>query len=117
MDPTITSREILEKIKQEHHSLREKVRRIHDVLAGPEIAADDMTRLLREFHNALTVHFSNEESDGFFEEVTTHAPRLASRADQLCVEHEQLRHKAAELCRPSMAWWRDSVRATNSANN
>jgi len=68
MDPTITSREIFERIKQEHDSLREKVRRIHDVLAGPEIAAEEMTRLLREFHNALTVHFSNEESDGFFEE-------------------------------------------------
>ena len=94
MDPTITSREIFEKIKQEHDALREKFRRIHDVLAGPEIAAEEMARLLREFHNALTVHFSNEESDGFFEEVTTHAPRLAGRADQLCVEHEQLRHKA-----------------------
>ena len=113
MDPTITSREIFEKIKQEHDALREKFRRIHDVLAGPEIAAEEMTRLLREFHNALTVHFSNEESDGFFEEVTTHAPRLAGRADQLCVEHEQLLHKATELCRfaetgsPSMAWWRE----------
>jgi iron-sulfur cluster repair protein YtfE (RIC family) len=113
MDPMITSCEIFEKIKQEHDALREKFRRIHDVLAGPEIAAEEMARLLREFHNALRVHFSNEESDGFFEEVTTHAPRLAGRADQLCVEHEQFRHKAAELYRfaeagsPSMPWWRE----------
>ena len=54
MDPTITSCEIFEKIKQEHDALREKFRRIHDVLAGPEIAAEEMARLLREFHNALT---------------------------------------------------------------
>jgi iron-sulfur cluster repair protein YtfE (RIC family) len=113
MDPTTTSREIFEKIKQEHDALREKFRRNHDVLAGPEIAADEITRLLREFHNALTVHFAHEESDGFFEEVTTHAPRLAGRAGQLCVEHEQLRHKAAELYRfaeagsPSIPWWRE----------
>ena len=112
MDPTITSHEIFKKIKQEHDALRGKFRRIHDVLAGPEIAADEMARLLREFQNALIVHFSNEESDGFFEEVTTHAPRLTGRADQLCHEHEQLRHKAEELCRfaetgsPSVAWWR-----------
>jgi iron-sulfur cluster repair protein YtfE (RIC family) len=113
MDPTITSREIFEKIKQEHDALREKFRRIHDVLAGPEIAAKEMARLLTDFQNALAVHFLNEESNGFFDEVTTHAPRLESRADQLCVEHEQLRHKAEELCRfaetgsPSMAWWRE----------
>ena len=113
MDPTITSREIFEKIKQEHEALREKFRRIHDVLAGPEIAAEELARLLHELKNALTVHFWNEESDGFFGEVTTHAPHLGGRADQLCLEHEQFLHKATELCRlaeagsPSMASWRE----------
>ena len=113
MDPTIASREVFEAIKQEHEALREKFRQIHDVLAGPEIAADEMVRLLRELKNALAVHFSNEESDGFFGEVTTRAPRLAGRADQLCLEHEQFLHKATELCRlaeagsSSMAWWRE----------
>lgn len=113
MDPTITSREIIDKIKQEHDTLRETFRRIHDVLAGPEIAAEEMARLLRELKNALTVHFSNEESDGFFGELTTRAPRLAGRADQLCLEHEQFLNKAMELCRlaeagsSSMAWWRE----------
>ena len=113
MDPKITSREVFERIKQEHDALREKLRRIHDVLAGPEIAAEEMARLLREFQNALKVHFSNEESDGFFEEVTTQAPRLADRANQLCIEHEQLLHKATELCRLaeagslSTASWRE----------
>jgi iron-sulfur cluster repair protein YtfE (RIC family) len=111
MDPAITTREIIEKTKQEHDALREKLRRIHDVLARPEIAAEEMARLLAEFQNALTIHFSNEESGGFFQEVTTHAPRLAARADQLGHEHEQLLHKATELCRlaeascPSMASW------------
>ena len=33
------------------------------MLAGPEIAAEKMTRLLREFHNALTVHFANEDAE------------------------------------------------------
>ena len=113
MDPTITSCEIIEKIKQEHDALREKFRQIHDVLAGPEIAAKPMVSLLRELHNALQVHFSNEESDGFFEDVTARAPRLTIRADELCTEHEQLLHRATELCefaetdRPSLAWWRE----------
>ena len=113
MDPTITSCEIIEKIKQEHDALREKFRQIYDVLARPEIAAKPMVSLLRELHNALQVHFSNEESDGFFEDVTAGAPRLTVRADELCTEHEQLLHRATELCEfaetdsPSLAWWRE----------
>ena len=41
------------------------------------------------------------------------APRLAGRADRLCLEHEQFLHRATELCRlaeagtSSMAWWRE----------
>jgi iron-sulfur cluster repair protein YtfE (RIC family) len=113
MDPTITSHETVEKIKQEHDALREKFRQIHDVLSGPEIVAEQIATLLRELQNALQVHFSNEELGGFFDEVTARAPRLTVRADQLCTEHEQLLHRATELCEfaetdgPSLAWWRE----------
>jgi hemerythrin len=110
----LTGQDVAEKIKCEHEALRDKLRQIHAVLAGREIAADEIAVLLREFQSALAVHFSNEEeSEGFFESVTAHSPRLAHRAGQLCIEHETLMRKATELCRfasagsPSMTWWRE----------
>jgi hypothetical protein len=106
--------DVAEKIKQEHGELRDKLGRIHAVLAVRELEADEVRELLHEFQYALTVHFSDEEeSDGFFEGVTRHAPRLAHEAGRLCQEHEHLLHKADELCRfalsgsPSLAWWRE----------
>ena len=106
--------ETVERILQEHEALQEKVRRIHSVLAEPEPAQAEIEKSLREFLSALIVHFSNEEDEeGFFAEVTAHAPRLAGQAGRLCVEHRQLLHEADELSRfasagsPSMPWWRE----------
>jgi hypothetical protein len=63
---------------------------------------------------ALIFHFTNEELDeGFFAEISAHAPRLAGKAGKLCVEHEVLLREVDELCRfavagsPSMPWWRE----------
>ena len=113
MNPTTGSQEVFEQVNHEHEALREKLRRIHDVLAGADPAANEIATLLREFQAALELHFSNEEKDGFFAEVTTYSPSLTHEADRLCVEHGQLRRTAAELCRfaaagsPSLPWWRE----------
>jgi hypothetical protein len=113
MNHTNTETEIVEQIMHEHDALRDKVRRIHAVLAEPGPAQDEIEELLREFLTTLVVHFSNEENEGFFREVTAHAPRLAGRAGKLCVEHRQMLHDANELCRfatagsPSIPWWRE----------
>lgn len=110
----ITSHDVAEKIKHEHDALLDKLRQIHAVLAGREIAVDEIEILLHEFQSALAVHFANEEeAEGFFESVTAHSPRLADQAGRLCTEHEELLRRSAELCRfaaagsPSMAWWRE----------
>lgn len=108
-----TNYEAVEKIMQEHAALRSKVGRIHVVLAQPQPADDEIEELLCEFLNVLMVHFSNEEDDGFFDEVIVHAPRLAGQAGKLCVEHRQLLREVDELCRfaaagsPSVLWWRE----------
>lgn len=113
MNRSIAQSEFVERIMQEHDGLREKVRRINTVLAQPEPSADEIQNLLREFVTALVVHFSNEEDEGFFEEIKSHAPHLADRAGKLCVEHRHLLRDANELCRfadagsPSMLWWRE----------
>ncbi len=110
--PTAQS-EIAEKIVQEHEALRQKVHGIHTALAERDPNQAEIETLLREFLNALVVHFSNEEDEGFFTDVSAHAPRLADKAGKLCVEHRELLHEADELCRfseagsPSMQWWRE----------
>jgi iron-sulfur cluster repair protein YtfE (RIC family) len=105
--------EIIEIVVQEHEALRNKLHRIHSVLAQPEPTPIEIETLLREFRNTLLVHFSTEEDDGFFDEVTTHAPRLARQSGKLSIEHNQLLREANELCQfaaagsPSMPWWRE----------
>ena len=105
--------EIVEQILREHGSLQDKICHINTVLAGPEPEQHEIDMLLREFLTALIVHFSKEEDEGFFAEVSAHAPCLAGSAAQLCVEHRQMLHEAKELCRfasagsPSMPWWRE----------
>ena len=113
MNRAMTQSDAIDRVLQEHNALRDKVSRIHTVLASPEPAQDEIETLLREFLNALLVHFSSEENDGFFDEVTAHSPRLAGQAGKLCIEHKQMLHEADELCRfaaagsPSMPWWRE----------
>jgi iron-sulfur cluster repair protein YtfE (RIC family) len=110
---TTTNHDVIEKVMQEHDVLRDKVHQIHAVLAEPKPTRDEIHTLLREFLNALIVHFWNEEDEGFFLEVTDNAPHLAGQADRLCVEHKQLLREVDELCRfaaagsPSMVWWRE----------
>jgi iron-sulfur cluster repair protein YtfE (RIC family) len=110
--PTATC-EVFEKMRREHDVLREKLARIHDVISGVVPAPVEINALLTEFEAALAVHFSNEETDGFFDEVTSYSPALAGEAGRLCVEHRELQREAAELCRfamsgsPSMPWWRE----------
>lgn len=113
MSHTITQSEAIERILQEHDALRDKAGRIHSVLAKPEPAQGEIETLLREFLNALIVHFDYEEDDGFFDEIAFHAPRLAGLAGKLCNEHREMLRDAAKLCRfaaagsPSMPWWRE----------
>jgi hemerythrin len=113
MNRTFTKSYVIDQVLQEHDALCDKVNRIHTVLAGPEPAQDEIETLLREFLNALLIHFSNEENEGFFDEVIAHSPRLAGRAGKLRIEHKQILREADELCRfaaagsPSMPWWRE----------
>ena len=97
MNRTNTETEIVEQIMHEHDVLRDKLQRIHAVLAEPGPAQDEIEALLREFLTTLVVHFSNEENEGFFSEVTACAPHLKERAGKLCVEHRQMLHDANEL--------------------
>jgi iron-sulfur cluster repair protein YtfE (RIC family) len=113
MNTQTTNHEVFEKMHREHNALREKLARIHDVFSGVVPAPDEIRVLLHEFEKALATHFSNEETGGFFDDVTSLSPSSAGEAGRLCIEHRDLQHEAAELCRfaasgsPSMPWWRE----------
>src|SRR5215208_2296475 len=92
MNRTNAETEIVEQIMHEHDSLRDKLRHIHAVLSGPAPSENDVEELLREFLTTLVVHFANEENEGFFSQVTAHAPQLAGQAGKLCIEHRQMLH-------------------------
>ena len=101
MEPTITSHEAFERIKEEHHALRQQLREIHEALATSQTDQGRIPALLQGFREALVSHFQNEEVEGFFDEVTNRSPRLSHRVDTLCVEHQQLLNDANELCQMS----------------
>jgi iron-sulfur cluster repair protein YtfE (RIC family) len=113
MNAPPTNLEVFEQMHREHEALRAKLGRIHDVFQDSTPALSEINSLLHEFEEALTIHFANEETDGFFDDVTNHSPALASEAARLCVEHRELQHEAAELRRfasagcPSILWWRE----------
>jgi hemerythrin len=108
-----TQTDIAENIMREHDALRHKLHTIHTVLAARDPNPADIEMLMREFLNALVVHFANEEDDGFFRHIGAQSPRLAATAGRLAVEHRELLHEAEELCRfanngcASMPWWRE----------
>jgi hypothetical protein len=108
-----TETDAVEQIIREHDALRHKLAKIHTVFAARDPSATEIEALLREFLNALLVHFDNEEDDGFFLSISAKVPRLASTAGRLSVEHRALLKGAEELCRfaaagsPSIAWWRE----------
>jgi iron-sulfur cluster repair protein YtfE (RIC family) len=105
--------EVFDAVEREHEALREKLGYIHHVVAAHETRGHELAELLRDLHDALMVHFSNEEFHGFFSEITVHAPQLTGPADKLCAEHKGMLRAAAELAQfadagaGSEAWWRE----------
>jgi iron-sulfur cluster repair protein YtfE (RIC family) len=113
MTSNTSESEIIEAIRLEHEALRKKLGNVHSVLAGCHLAGEKVAAMLLELHDELVVHFTNEEFNGFFGEVTSRAPQLSPAADKLCAEHRDMLHKASELAQfaragaDSQEWWRE----------
>lgn len=89
--------EVFEAIRREHDQLREKLKQINHVISDATATGEEVAQLLIGFHDQLKEHFSNEEQEGFFEEITAQAPRLTPAADGLCDEHREMLVSASEL--------------------
>lgn len=113
MNAEAPHREVVEKIRQEHELLEERLAYIRRVFATRRPPADEAAALLWDLWSVLRIHFVNEESGGFFTEVTTYAPRLTRQADDLCLEHQAVLHTVSDLARfaragaASQTWWRE----------
>ncbi len=100
-------------IKHEHDALRDKLRRIHNVIESTKPSAKEVEDLLRDYYRLLEFRFLAEETDAFFHEISEKALHLLAEAKRLCEGHRQLLSDAAELCRfanagsPSVPWWRE----------
>jgi hemerythrin len=92
-----SDRQVFEEIRDEHEALRKKLGKIHQVLAAPCVRGDEVASLLFDLRKTLATHFENEEHKGFFDDITTHAPRLNPQAKRLCSEHVEILHTASEL--------------------
>jgi iron-sulfur cluster repair protein YtfE (RIC family) len=105
--------EVFEKIEQEHESLRSNLGHVHSVLDDRGVSREELLSQLNHLRTALVDHFWNEENEGFFDEVTAHAPTLVPQAHKLCAEHQEMMREASELVRfatagaASEVWWRE----------
>jgi hypothetical protein len=108
-----TDHTVVRRIMQEDGALRDKLRHIHNAIVDVKPSAEEVEHLLRDFKRLLEFHFIHEEKEGFFQEVTNKAPRLAERAKILCEEHRKMLADSGELCRfaaagsPSVPWWHE----------
>jgi iron-sulfur cluster repair protein YtfE (RIC family) len=84
------SHEFFEEIRREHEELRDLLGDIHQMLAKRLEAVASVSEMLASLGDHVETHFSEEETAGFFDDVTDRAPRLSDRIDALRTEHQQL---------------------------
>jgi iron-sulfur cluster repair protein YtfE (RIC family) len=74
----------------EHEQIRERLKVLHRMLAARTAPLEEVDRLFHEFRTILSQHFSNEERDGFFDQIVARAPQLSRQADSLTHEHADM---------------------------
>lgn len=97
---TETSAEsVYEQTRREHEQLRERIKFLHQRFDSRSATPDEIARLLRELRAALATHFSNEECEGFFEQIVTRAPQLSRQAQKLTHEHVDMLERLDAIVR------------------
>jgi hypothetical protein len=104
----------LQRILEEHREISELLSRISILLRERTGSVEEVGQLLGEFGDQLIKHFTREESDGYFTELLTHAPRLIHRANELMAQHPKMASYALKLSHPSPVgseeWWTETDR-------
>jgi hypothetical protein len=90
---TTVNAAFLREIKEDHHELRQLLREADQHLAVPRVPQGGPQRLvdlLARLRDRVAMHFSLEESFGYFDDALTVAPRLSKRAEVLRAQHQTL---------------------------
>jgi len=103
--------DVNEAICNEHKQLRALLSEMGQILATRQVPLDTVVRKLSLLRDQLESHFRHEESEGFFDQISDHAPRLAGRITHLCVEHIDMLGELDSLLGQAMqgdgseGWW------------
>lgn len=106
-----TRRDTLEEIQREHEELRKQLGNVRQTLAKRLATVVNVAELIGKLCEEVETHFTQEEIDGFFDQVVEQAPRLSSNTEQLRAEHVRLRELIRDLSRCAGAgdgsddWW------------
>ena len=90
MNDPQANHELFEDIRREHEELRELLGEIHQMLAKRLEAVANVSEMLASLGDHVETHFAEEETAGFFDDVTDRAPRLSDRIDALRRDHLEL---------------------------
>ena len=98
-------------MQDEHQHLREILQVIETALAQRQTRPPILAAFFDDFRRHVLSHFEHEESDGYFDEVITVAPRLNGWVVELRAQHDQFRVLLEAMCRvaqqgdDSSTWW------------
>lgn len=98
-------------IQQDHHELIRLLGEVHQALSKKVGNGARLVEIVESLTDHVERHFREEEASGVFNEVAAHAPRLASRAEELLAEHNQLRQAVQALNQAARSgdgtadWW------------
>lgn len=87
----------LEEIRREHEELRGLLGNVRQTLAKRLATVANVAETIGKLCEEVETHFTQEEIDGFFDQVVEQAPRLSNDTDQLRSEHVQLREVIRKL--------------------
>lgn len=96
-EPVRRQSRAVEQVEQEHEELRELIGAIHKSLANTSSPTSLVKEQLAALCDKLEIHFRSEEKDGFFTEITEHAPRFSDQADKLTKEHDTMLAEAKAI--------------------
>lgn len=85
--PNSPKHDLSEGIAREHQELRELLRRVDEAVSAGESAGPKLQTVLGELSDELRVHFTQEETDGYFTDIVGRAPHLTDKVKELGRQH------------------------------